>query len=180
MVLALQAPYYRPMPKKRPATNLAPAKTALGRFVREQRDARGWSQDELAARAGANLTFTNISNIERGKVGLPDPPAMIGIASAFGMHVADLYVKAGFPDFAMSGADARAVGEVSPEYDATFEEIVVPDDEYEPLKARMRHVVQLWQEERNKAPAKPVRATPPSKVVRILFERRDAEEEPAG
>lgn len=101
MVLAPQAPYYRSMPKRREATNLAPVGTQLGRFVREQRDARGWSQDELAARAGANMTFTSISNIERGKTILPDPPAMIGIAEAFDMHVCDLYVAAGYPEFAV-------------------------------------------------------------------------------
>ena len=82
MVLAPPAPYYRLMPKKPTATNLAPAATPLGKFVRKQRDARGWSQDDLAAHAGANLTFTNISNIERGQVGLPDTAGMIGIARA--------------------------------------------------------------------------------------------------
>lgn len=99
MVLAPQAPYYRIMPKKRPATNLAPVATPLGRFVREQRDARGWSQDDVAVRAEANLTFTNISNIERGKTVLPDPPAMIGLARAFNIPVVELYAVAGFPEF---------------------------------------------------------------------------------
>ena len=110
MVLAPPQPYYRLMPKKRPATNLAPAKTPLGRFVRDQRDARGWSQDELADRAGANLTFTNISNIERGKVGLPDPPAMIGLARALGVHPCELYVHAGYPEFAVSARSESRVG----------------------------------------------------------------------
>lgn len=104
MVLAPPIPYYRLMPKKRPATNLAPVTTPLGRFVRDERDARGWGQDELAARANlanadVSLTFTNISNIERGRTALPDPPAMIGIAAAFGMPVAALYAAAGYREF---------------------------------------------------------------------------------
>jgi transcriptional regulator with XRE-family HTH domain len=115
MVLAPPAPYYRLMPKKREPTNLVEPKTPLGRFVRDERGRQGdWSQDELAARANAtnpelSLTFTSISNIERGKTVLPDPPVMIGIAQAFGMHVCDLYVAAGYSEFGAYGSYSRRI-----------------------------------------------------------------------
>lgn len=124
MVLAPPAPYYRLVPRKREPTNLVEPKTPLGRFVRDERKRQGnWSQDELAARANASnpdlsLTFTSISNIERGKTTLPDPPIMIGIAKAFGMHVCELYVHAGFPAFAPEAELAAWTAETSPAYAA--------------------------------------------------------------
>ena len=152
MVLAPQAPYYRVMPKRREATNLAPAITPLGRFVREQRDACGWSQDELAARAGANMTFTSISNIERGKVGLPDPPAMIGLAEAFGMHVSDLYVAAGYPQFAIKPlALPRKVADDTTDYEAAgIVDLVreLEDLEVDDLASVRREVRRRWEARR--------------------------------
>jgi transcriptional regulator with XRE-family HTH domain len=46
-----------------------------------------------------DMTASEISNIELGRRGLPKPPRMIAIARAFGVHVCDLYVAAGFPEF---------------------------------------------------------------------------------
>lgn len=98
MVLAPPPPYYRPMPKMRPAYNEAEPTTALGRFMRDERGRRGgWSQEDLAALAG--MTASEVSNIERGTRGLPKPPRMIAIARAFGIPVVELYAVAGFPEF---------------------------------------------------------------------------------
>lgn len=99
MELAPRAQYDWVMTIKRDATNLAEPKTLLGRFIREQRNARGWSQDDVASRTGLGITFTTISNVERGRTVLPDPPTMIGIARAFDMHVCELYEAAGYPEF---------------------------------------------------------------------------------
>jgi transcriptional regulator with XRE-family HTH domain len=99
MVLAPPAPYYRPMPKTRPAYNQAEPTTLLGKFIRAARDRADWSQEDVAARAGDGMTASEISNIELGRRGLPKPPRMIALARAFGMHVCDLYVAAGYPEF---------------------------------------------------------------------------------
>jgi transcriptional regulator with XRE-family HTH domain len=99
MVVASPPPYYRPMPKTRPAYNQAEPTTPLGKFIRAQRDHRGWGQEDVAAAAGGNLTASEVSNIERGQRGLPLPPRMIAIARAFDMHVCELYVAAGYPEF---------------------------------------------------------------------------------
>lgn len=99
MVLVSRAPYYRPMPKTRPAYNQGEPTTTLGRFIRDERDRRGWSQEDVAALAGDSMTASEVSNIELGRRGLPKPLRMIAIARAFGMHVCDLYVAAGYPEF---------------------------------------------------------------------------------
>jgi len=100
MVLAPPAPYYQVVAKTRPAYNEAEPKTPLGKFIRAERNRRGWGQEDVAALAGDNMTASEVSNIERGTRQLPDPPRMIAIAQAFSMHVCDLYVAAGFPEFA--------------------------------------------------------------------------------
>jgi transcriptional regulator with XRE-family HTH domain len=91
--------YPRPMPKSRPAYNEREPTTALGRFIRAARDRRGWGQEDVAAAAGDSMTASEVSNIELGRRGLPKPPRMIAIARAFDMHVCDLYVAAGYPEF---------------------------------------------------------------------------------
>jgi y4mF family transcriptional regulator len=45
-----------------------PATTTLGSFVRERRQARGWSQRQLAEIAGVGLNF--VSALETGRPGL--------------------------------------------------------------------------------------------------------------
>jgi hypothetical protein len=52
MVLAPRTPYYRPMPKSRPAYNQGEPTTALGRFIRRSVIARGWGQEDVAELAG--------------------------------------------------------------------------------------------------------------------------------
>lgn len=115
MVLAPSAPYYRPMPKTRPAYNQAEPTTPLGKFIRQARDARQWGQEDVAFAAG--MTASEVSNIENGRRGLPKPPRMIALARAFGVHVCDLYVAAGFPEF---GERQRHSG---------FTETIVPSDD---------------------------------------------------
>lgn len=185
MVSAIPAVYARPvMPRGRSTYNeKEPEAGTFGYWVFHRRWRQlGMTQDELAARIaelGGKMKQGDISDLELGKTGEPRRPRMLVLSRALEVSLETLYDWLDHPERDHSRR-LRMVAEGSPEYDATFEEIVVPDDEYEPLKERVRHVVRLWQEERSKAPAKPMRATPPSKVLRILFERRDAEEEPAG
>lgn len=56
--------------------------------VRDHRQRRGWSQDELARRAG--LSRTGVSAIEVGRL-VPSAAAALALAAAFGGRVEDLF-----------------------------------------------------------------------------------------
>ena len=61
----------------------------FGQRVKKLRDERGWTQQELADRAG--LTNDTISNYERGKRGaLPPLRTVQAIARAFEVPLSDL------------------------------------------------------------------------------------------
>jgi molybdate-binding protein/DNA-binding XRE family transcriptional regulator len=60
--------------------------------VRQYREKRGWSQQQLAARSG--LSRTGISAIETGRVA-PSTSAALAIAAALGGSVEELFVLAG-------------------------------------------------------------------------------------
>jgi molybdate-binding protein/transcriptional regulator with XRE-family HTH domain len=62
---------------------------ALENHVRAQRDGRGWSQDELAMRAG--LSRAGVSAIETGRL-VPSTAAALALAEALGVRVEDLFV----------------------------------------------------------------------------------------
>jgi transcriptional regulator with XRE-family HTH domain len=105
MAEALLIPYAPFMPRKGGAYNQRPTVPGtLGHFIRVQREARGWSQPEFADHVDDGMIASDVSNLERGRVGLPEPSRMVKIARALGMHVCDLYVEAGFPEFAVTPA----------------------------------------------------------------------------
>src|SRR5437870_3247635 len=56
--------------------------------VRDHRARRGWSQGELARRAG--LSRAGVSAIERGRL-VPSAAAALALAAAFGAKVEDLF-----------------------------------------------------------------------------------------
>jgi molybdate-binding protein/DNA-binding XRE family transcriptional regulator len=64
----------------------------LSNSVRKAREQRGWSQQELADRAG--LSRTGISAIEAGRL-IPSTAAALGLAAVFGCRVEDLFSLAG-------------------------------------------------------------------------------------
>ena len=68
------------------------SKRSFQHRVQQQRSARGWSQDELARRAG--LSRTAISAIETGRV-VPSTAAALSLAEAFDCRVEDLFLLAG-------------------------------------------------------------------------------------
>jgi len=61
--------------------------TEVGRLIRKHRNTKGWSQEELADRAGVHRTF--ISSIERG-VRNPTVTSLHRIASAMELTVSEL------------------------------------------------------------------------------------------
>lgn len=60
----------------------------LGRRVRRLREARDWTQEELAHRAG--MTTVYLSGIERG-IQNPSLRKLTGLADAFGISLAALF-----------------------------------------------------------------------------------------
>ena len=68
----------------------------LGEFVRAARRARGWTQRELAARAGLSRGY--VANIERGATPVPRRATVRRLAAALGVRPAQLYRAAGALD----------------------------------------------------------------------------------
>jgi molybdate-binding protein/transcriptional regulator with XRE-family HTH domain len=81
---------------------------ALENHVRAQRDGRGWSQEELARRAG--LSRAGVSAIETGRL-VPSAAAALALAGAFGLRVEDLFhlprARSGDEDMAWAWAPPR-------------------------------------------------------------------------
>lgn len=62
-------------------------------LVRESREARGWTQTDLAEATGLRQTY--ISKIENGEIGLPRDHNIDKLARVFGLARADFYEAAG-------------------------------------------------------------------------------------
>ena len=82
----------------------APASTTstLGAVIKARRHQLGWSQEELAARVAAHgdgaFRQTDVSRLERGKVGLPRRERLGYIAAALGFTMGELLMRAGWID----------------------------------------------------------------------------------
>ena len=65
----------------------------VGPLVRARRQARGWTQRELAARAGVSRGY--VANVERGAVPLPRRATLARLGRALGLRLAQLAQAAG-------------------------------------------------------------------------------------
>jgi transcriptional regulator with XRE-family HTH domain len=75
---------------------------SLGELVRELRQRRGWTQEQLAEATG--MDQTSISQIETGRTLRPSYERMLGLAAALAIPVADLLQAAGLAgDVAQNG-----------------------------------------------------------------------------
>ncbi len=89
---------------------MATQRRSLGMVIRDRRLALGWSQEELATRAsalGGALRQSDISRMERGKIGLPRYDRLVDLADALALPVGELLTQAGW-----NGAD-RLIGSSS-------------------------------------------------------------------
>jgi transcriptional regulator with XRE-family HTH domain len=73
----------------------------LGEFVRAARRARGWTQRELAARAGRSRGY--VAHIERGATPVPRRATLRRLAGALGLRAAQLALAAGLLDRLLEG-----------------------------------------------------------------------------
>ena len=65
---------------------------AFGQRVRELREGRGWTQEQLAAKCGRHWTY--IGGIERGERN-PTLRVIVDLAQALGVPVRDLFPERG-------------------------------------------------------------------------------------
>lgn len=61
----------------------------IGAIIKQHREARGWTQSELAAKTGNVVTQAMVSRIEAGEDNVKID-TLRGFARAFGCHAADL------------------------------------------------------------------------------------------
>jgi transcriptional regulator with XRE-family HTH domain len=61
----------------------------IGAIIKQHREARGWTQSELAAKTGNVITQAMVSRIESGEDNVKID-TLRGLARAFGCHAADL------------------------------------------------------------------------------------------
>ncbi len=95
---------------------------SLGAVIRQRRSELGWSQEELAARVsdeGDEVRQSDISRLERGRVGLPRRARLLRLAAVLGLAPGDLLARSGWAgaDRAMPGAappPARREAEAKP------------------------------------------------------------------
>lgn len=85
-------------PREKPTT------TALGETIRRIRRERGWSQERLAEAIGGAMQQSDVSALERGRVGLPRRQRIEAIANVLGMPLGELLAASGW-----SSADAYFV-----------------------------------------------------------------------
>lgn len=62
-----------------------PGMATLAELIVQQRKARGWSQNELAAKAG--LTLSGLTKLEQGAVTDPRWSSMVALADALGISL---------------------------------------------------------------------------------------------
>lgn len=92
----------------------------LGEALRQRRLELGWTQETLAARVadlGGDLRQSDVSRLERGKVGLPRRDRLERIAAALGLSLGGLLARSGWAgaDGAFDGAPETAPPRPRPE-----------------------------------------------------------------
>ena len=68
----------------------------LGDVIRYHRERLGWSQTELADRIGGNMSQSDVSKLELGRITLPHRPRMEAIADAIGVPLGELLAASGW------------------------------------------------------------------------------------
>ncbi len=91
---------------------------SLGEAIRTRRRELGWSQEELAERIsgeGEVCRQSDVSRLERGKVGLPRRARLDRIAAALGLSVGELLAKSGWAGADLAFTSTRLPGATLPE-----------------------------------------------------------------
>jgi hypothetical protein len=79
---------------------------SLGMVIKERRRELGWSQEALAARVAAHgdraFRQTDVSRLERGKIGFPHCERLCHIAAALGLSPGELLARSGWAGAAVA------------------------------------------------------------------------------
>ncbi len=89
----------------------------LGEAIRDRRRELGWTQEELAARASTfpgEVRQSDVSRLERGKVGLPRRARLERIARALGLPLGELLAGSGWVGADAAFSPAEVVPDVEP------------------------------------------------------------------
>jgi transcriptional regulator with XRE-family HTH domain len=70
--------------------------TSLGQIIRERRMDLGLTQEELAERIGVTVRQSDVSRLERNKIGLPHRGRLEQIAAALELSLGELLVASGW------------------------------------------------------------------------------------
>ncbi len=129
----------------------------LGKAIRERRIELGWSQEELAARAsarGREVRQSDVSRLERDKVGLPRRERLEQIAAVLGLPLGELLVRSGWAgaDTALEQAErppqsAAPPASPAPARPTTFQPGAPPDPDAPPrLRSAIdrAHELEAW------------------------------------
>lgn len=68
----------------------------LGQFIRANRLASGWTQEQLAEKVGDNVRQSDISRLEKDGVEFPRRERLDAIAGALGVTLGDLLISTGW------------------------------------------------------------------------------------
>ena len=98
--------------------NEASTRSTLGAAIKARRRQLGWSQEELAARVAArgDVAFrqTDVSRLERGKVGLPRCQRLAHIAAVLGYSPGELLALSGWADERVAPSTDQPAAPVGP------------------------------------------------------------------
>jgi transcriptional regulator with XRE-family HTH domain len=96
----------------------------LGEAIRLRRAELGLTQEELAERIGEEVRQSDISRLERGKIGLPRAERLARIAEALDLPMGELLARSGW-----AGADEAFVETDDPVPPVTSSGVLIADDE---------------------------------------------------
>lgn len=108
---------------------------SLGTRIAQLRQDRGWTQKELAAKAG--ITQNHVSRIEKGRM-IPRRGTLNALAEAFSVNVDDLEALASVPD---KNIEERIAKE-DPDLAALISQIpLLSDDQRDALRVTLRSMI---------------------------------------
>jgi transcriptional regulator with XRE-family HTH domain len=94
--------------QQRPAVAIAGGPAGLGELLRQHRERRGWSQEELSARVEPVVSTNTISNLERGRT-RPYRHTLAALCDALGLDAAERQqVEAAWHASVSTGTTQRA------------------------------------------------------------------------
>jgi transcriptional regulator with XRE-family HTH domain len=103
----------------------------LGETIKARRRELGWSQEELARRmiGHGDLTFrqSDVSRLERGKVGLPHRERVEHLAAVLGLSLGEILARSGWSGWRDRSAEATAPADAEVPADAPVVELDTRD-----------------------------------------------------